>query len=341
MGISTDAQRSGNTSYCRSIEALTQIVMHRTMHPYKRFDFPFRFSNEYQKQQEALKVVDAFYEEIIRSKREAYSELPEEDEASKQNFLDQLLRYQENGEALSDKDIKDEINTFVLGGHDTTATALSFTLYCLARHPEVQEKILEEQEKIFGSLENEPQTTYADLQEMKYMDAVINESIRVFPPIPMIGRKLTGDIQLDSYLVYVDRGTVDGCLCYAVDSRCRTAMDNESQDNGLTLPDTMSVVCALYALHHNPKYFSDPEKFDPERFVKDEILPHTHLPFSTGPRNCIGKKFAILQIKSCISKIVRHFKLLPSVPEYDPELVCQITLASQNGIRISLQKRNR
>ncbi|CAH2005969.1 unnamed protein product [Acanthoscelides obtectus] len=250
MGISTDAQRSGNTSYCRSIEALTQIVMHRTMHPYKRFDFPFRFSNEYQKQQEALKVVDAFYEEIIRSKREAYSELPEEDEASKQNFLDQLLRYQENGEALSDKDIKDEINTFVLGGHDTTATALSFTLYCLARHPEVQEKILEEQEKIFGSLENEPQTTYADLQEMKYMDAVINESIRVFPPIPMIGRKLTGDIQL-------------------------------------------------------------------------------------------GKKFAILQIKSCISKIVRHFKLLPSVPEYDPELVCQITLASQNGIRISLQKRNR
>ncbi|CAH2005967.1 unnamed protein product [Acanthoscelides obtectus] len=308
MGISTDAQRSGNTSYCRSIEALTQIVMHRTMHPYKRFDFPFRFSNEYQKQQEALKVVDAFYEEIIRSKREAYSELPEEDEASKQNFLDQLLRYQENGEALSDKDIKDEINTFVLGGHDTTATALSFTLYCLARHPEVQEKILEEQEKIFGSLENEPQTTYADLQEMKYMDAVINESIRVFPPIPMIGRKLTGDIQLD---------------------------------NGLTLPDTMSVVCALYALHHNPKYFSDPEKFDPERFVKDEILPHTHLPFSTGPRNCIGKKFAILQIKSCISKIVRHFKLLPSVPEYDPELVCQITLASQNGIRISLQKRNR
>nr|CAH7760909.1 unnamed protein product [Callosobruchus chinensis] len=271
---------------------MTKIALHRIMSPWKRFDYFYKFTNEYQQQKEALKKIDAFYEEIISNKRKiaAMNSVKQEKEESKQDFLDQLLQHQENDNTFSDRDIKDEVNTFLFGGHDATSAGLSFILYTLARHPEVQEKILEEQEALFGSLKNEPLTTYAHLQEMKYLEAVINEGLRLYPPAPIVARRLTNDIKL---------------------------------------------------VHHNPKYFPDPEKFLPERFLKDEILPYTHLPFSAGTRNCIGKKFAMLQMKSCISKIIRHFRLMPSVPEYKLELVPEIILKSKSGIRISLQKRKR
>nr|CAH7760908.1 unnamed protein product [Callosobruchus chinensis] len=256
MGVTTDCQRNGNIRYCHSIEEMTRIAIHRMLSPLKRYDAFYQFTNEYQKQKKALKEIDAFYENIISKKKQTMPPyaVDEEEDGSKQNFLDQLLRYQENGESLSDKDIREEINTFMFGGHDTTATGLSFILYALARHPNVQDKILEEQVTIFGSLEKDPEMTYAHLQEMKYLEAVINEALRLYPPIPGIGRKLTDDIQLE---------------------------------NGVTLPKTLSVVCAVYSVHHNPKYFPDPEKFLPERFLKDDILPYTHLAFSAGPRNCI------------------------------------------------------
>ncbi|VEN61605.1 unnamed protein product [Callosobruchus maculatus] len=308
MGIITNCQRDGNTSYCQSIEEMTRIAIRRMLSPLKRFDAFYQFTNDYQKQKEALKEIDAFYENIISNKKRTMSSksVEEDEDGSKQNFLDQLLRHQENGEALSDKDIQEEINTFMFGGHDTTATGLSFILYSLARHPNVQEKVLEEQETIFGSLEKDPEVTYAHLQDMKYLDAVINEALRLYPPIPVFGRKLTDDIKLE---------------------------------NGVVLPKTLSIGFTVYSVHHNPEYFPDPEKFLPERFLKDDIMPYTHLPFSAGPRSCIGKKFAMLQIKSCISKISRHFKLLPSIPDYELKLMPEITLVSKNGMRISLEKR--
>nr|CAI5833643.1 unnamed protein product [Callosobruchus analis] len=250
MGVTTNYQRNGNINYCHSIEELCRIMALRMFSPLKRYQGFYKFTSDYQKQKKALKEIDAFYENIISKKRQAMSpcSIKEEEDGSKQNFLDQLLSHQENGEALSDKNIRDEINTFMFGGHDTTATGLSFVLYVLARHPNVQEKILEEQEAIFGSSEKDPEVTYAHLQEMKYLEAAINEALRLYSPIPGFGRKLTGDIQL-------------------------------------------------------------------------------------------GKKFAILQIKSCVSKILRHFKLLPSVPDYQLELAPEVTLVSKNGIRIALEKR--
>nr|CAI5833647.1 unnamed protein product [Callosobruchus analis] len=90
---------------------------------------------------------------------------------------------------------------------------------------------------------------------MKYLEAAINEALRLYSPIPGFGRKLTGDIQLD----------------------------------GVTLPKGLTVICLIYSVHHNPKYFPDPEKFLPERFLNSDIKPYTHIPFSAGPRNCIGK----------------------------------------------------
>nr|CAI5833644.1 unnamed protein product [Callosobruchus analis] len=308
MGVTTNYQRNGNINYCHSIEELCRIMALRMFSPLKRYQGFYKFTSDYQKQKKALKEIDAFYENIISKKRQAMSpcSIKEEEDGSKQNFLDQLLSHQENGEALSDKNIRDEINTFMFGGHDTTATGLSFVLYVLARHPNVQEKILEEQEAIFGSSEKDPEVTYAHLQEMKYLEAAINEALRLYSPIPGFGRKLTGDIQLA---------------------------------NGVTLPKGLTVICLIYSVHHNPKYFPDPEKFLPERFLNSDIKPYTHIPFSAGPRNCIGKKFAILQIKSCVSKILRHFKLLPSVPDYQLELAPEVTLVSKNGIRIALEKR--
>ncbi|VEN61606.1 unnamed protein product [Callosobruchus maculatus] len=117
MGIITNCQRNGNTSYCRSIEEMSRIGAHRISSALKRYDVIFRFTTDYQKQKKALKEIDAFYENIISNKKQAMSlkSVEEDEDGSKQNFLDQLLRYQENGEALSDKDIREEINTFMFG----------------------------------------------------------------------------------------------------------------------------------------------------------------------------------------------------------------------------------
>nr|CAI5833649.1 unnamed protein product [Callosobruchus analis] len=216
MGVTTNYQRNGNINYCHSIEELCRIMALRMFSPLKRYQGFYKFTSDYQKQKKALKEIDAFYENIISKKRQAMSpcSIKEEEDGSKQNFLDQLLSHQENGEALSDKNIRDEINTFMFGGHDTTATGLSFVLYVLARHPNVQEKILEEQEAIFGSSEKDPEVTYAHLQEMKYLEAAINEALRLYSPIPGFGRKLTGDIQLgemsSQYLFSIKHNTIHG-----------------------------------------------------------------------------------------------------------------------------------
>ncbi|KAG5873952.1 putative cytochrome P450 4d14, partial [Gonioctena quinquepunctata] len=108
---------------------------------------------------------------------------------------------------------------------------------------------------------------------------------------------------------------------------------------GIVLPEDCNVITFIYGCHHNPKFFPEPEKFVPERFERDEIPPFAFLPFGAGPRICIGKKYSMIEMKCCISKIVRKFHLIPAIPEHKLELVPEFTLKSKNGIKISLEKR--
>ncbi|KAJ9584859.1 hypothetical protein L9F63_020795, partial [Diploptera punctata] len=228
-----------------------------------------------------------------------------ESEKKKLIFLDLLLETSQNGIHLTDEEIKDEVNTFMFGGHDTVTAAISWTLYMLAVHPDVQEKAYEELESIFQNSDRPP--SMQDLCEMKYLERVMKETLRLYTIAPIIGRELQEDIELDGYI----------------------------------LPRNAEIAIFPYLTHRLPEYYPDPDKFNPDNFLPERCAtrhPYAYIPFSAGPRNCIGQKFAILEEKTVISYILRNYKLHAS--DHIAEPAPDIILRPLNGIKLEITPRN-
>lgn len=167
------------------------------------------------------------------------------------------------------------------GGFETSSTLMTFTMYELALNPDIQTRVREEIKSALD--QNNGVLTYEILFEMEYLDMVINESLRKYPPIPNGIRLCTKDYVIPGTNLRVDKGT--------------------------------SVEIATYSLHHDPEYYPEPSKFDPERFTPAQIKlrhPFTFLPFGEGPRNCIGMRFGLMQSKLGIVKILQNFELSTS-----------------------------
>ncbi|GFS49408.1 cytochrome P450 3A8 [Nephila pilipes] len=181
--------------------------------------------------------------------------------------------------ALSLDELVGQCVIFFLAGYDTTASTLSFASYLLALNPGIQNTLYEELREVLQRHKGE--LTYEALQDMKYLDNVISETLRIYPPSPRLERLTEADFKLG--------------------------------DTGITLPKGMIVSIPNYALQHDPKLFPDPEKFDPDRFTAEERAkrdPYAYLPFGAGPRNCVGMRFALMQIKICLACTVTQFEML-------------------------------
>ncbi|RZC37551.1 p450 domain containing protein [Asbolus verrucosus] len=224
---------------------------------------------------------------------------------NKKVFLDLLLEATVDGKPLTQEEIREEVDTFMFEGHDTIASAISFALFSIANHPNVQKRIYEEQHALFGENKN-PVITYASLQSMKYLEQVIKETLRLYPSVPFYGRQTKEAVEY----------------------------------NGTIIPEGITILILAFGIHRNSKYFEEPEKFNPDRFENvDGKTPYAYIPFSAGPRNCIGQKFAMLEMKSTLSKIIRHFELGPAIPQHKLQLAAESVLKSINGIKIGLKKR--
>ncbi|UYV77782.1 hypothetical protein LAZ67_15002242 [Cordylochernes scorpioides] len=174
---------------------------------------------------------------------------------NKKPFLDLLLYHHMVTGELTLEDIEDEVNTFLFEGHDTTASGLSFTIYLLGLHPDIQEKVRSEVLEHLGPLE-QPMTPEG-LKELRYLEMVIKESMRLYPPVMHFSRQLQSDIEL----------------------------------GGKKIPKGVVIAVSPTGFHYNPTYFPSPEIFDPERFNLENSKkrhPFAYIPFSVGPRNCIG-----------------------------------------------------
>ncbi|XP_055939927.1 cytochrome P450 3A21-like [Argiope bruennichi] len=181
---------------------------------------------------------------------------------------------------------------FFLAGYDTTATTLSHASHLLALHPEVQSKAYEEIREVIEKHKGE--LTYEALQEMKYLDNIISETLRIYPPVTRLERLTTSDCKLG--------------------------------DTGITVPKGMVVTIPNHALQNDPKYFPNPEEFDPDRFTPEERGkrdPYVYLPFGSGPRNCVGMRFALMEVKACLAYVIANFKLQRS-PETKVPLEFQL-----------------
>ncbi|XP_063914304.1 probable cytochrome P450 4d14 [Zophobas morio] len=302
MGTKINVQSGQNSQYVQSVKVMCRIIMERLFSPIKFFDLTFFLSKDYYIQRKALKILHGFTMGVINSKQKT----PINTTTKKMAFLDLLLKISRDENALSVDEIREEVDTFMFEGHDTTASGISFTLYCLAEHSEVQEKVLEEQKALFGNEKN-PVVTYSELQRMKYLEYLIKEVLRLYPSVPVVGRLAREETEFDGYLI----------------------------------PRHTNILISIFHLHRNPNYFPDPEDFKPERFERfDGSFPHSFIPFSAGSRNCIGQKFAVLEMKSVISNIIRHFEIRPTFPKHELELSLAAVLKSENGVKVVLRKRD-
>jgi len=209
----------------------------------------------------------------------------------------------EDGSGMSDKQLRDEVLTFLLAGHETTALALSWTFHLLGQNPEVEEKLDAELRQVLGGRVPE----VSDLQALPYTERVIKESMRLYPPAWSLARTAIADFELRGY----------------------------------TIPAGANIVMSQWIVHHDPKYFKDPEVFAPDRWLDPAMqkLPRfAYFPFGGGPRQCIGNSFATMEAVLLLSTIAQRFRLRP-VPGPPVVAVPSFTLRPKHGITMTLEHR--
>ncbi|XP_014470701.1 PREDICTED: probable cytochrome P450 4aa1 isoform X2 [Dinoponera quadriceps] len=223
------------------------------------------------------------------------------------SLLEYMIEMNEKNHCFTEQDMIEECCTFMLAGNESVATSTAFTLFLLTNNPKWQEKCIAELDEIFGDDRRSP--TMQDLKEMKCLEMCVKESLRLYPSVPLFARVSGEDVKIGKHIIPV------GC----------------------------GVIIVPYCTHHLPHHFPDPYDFKPERFSPENSKgrhPYAYLPFSAGPRNCIGHKFAMLEIKSIISAILRKCRLEP-VHGKEMTLRFRITIRAQGGIWVKVRARDR
>ena len=250
----------------------------------------------------AVRKTEAIIYEIIEHRRRQPAETRHDD------LLGMLMetRDEDTGEQMTNQQLRDEVTTIFMAGHETTANALSWTFYLLANHPDVTEKVREEINRVLG-LKNLP--TVETLRELTYTTQVIQETMRLYPPAWIFGRQPLHSDQFGDYRVEVPGA--DGML-----------------------------ICP-YLLHRDPRYWKNPETFDPEHFLPEQVKlrpTYAYLPFGGGPRLCIGNNFAMMEMQIVLTLLIRDFDFQPvdqKIVEPEPG----ITLRPKGGLRLRVQAR--
>ncbi|OXA55516.1 cytochrome P450 9e2 [Folsomia candida] len=220
------------------------------------------------------------------------------------------VKGQESDLLLDDDGIVSNCVLFILAGFDTTQSLLLFCAYALAIHPEIQDKLRIAVDKVWE--ENDGDFTYESVLRMTYLDMVINETLRFYPPTAFTDRGCTQDYVLPGTDISLKKG------------------------DGIIVP--------IMSIHHDERYYPEPEKFDPERFSpenKGKINTYSFLPFGQGPRNCIGMRFALTEVKLAIAQLVHNFDIEPSKRTLIPMEYEQAgSLKPKHGMWLSLKRRN-
>jgi cytochrome P450 len=214
-----------------------------------------------------------------------------------------LTERDEDGKQMTDQELRDEVVTLFLAGHETTALALSFCFYLLAQHPEAAARLCAELDEVLG----ERAPTVADVPRLRYTDWVVKESMRLYPPAPSIGREALNDCEIGGYHV----------------------------------PKGAQIALSQWVVHRDPRWYDDPEAFKPERWDNDlaRRLPRcAYFPFGDGPRICIGNHFALMEAVLILATIARRC-CLTLVPGYRLELLPSITLRPKRGMPMVLTER--
>jgi cytochrome P450 len=246
----------------------------------------------------AVQVIQNYVQRLIEERRTFVQE--------RNDFLSILLHAKdEDGKAMSDEQLMDECLTLFGAGHETTAAALSWAWYLLCQHPAVYQKVQHEVESVL-----EGRTpAYDDLAHLPYCLQVFKETLRLYPPAPVV-REALHDIEIDGYLV----------------------------------PKGYTIYISPYTIHRKAEYFPEPETFDPERFTleREKQLPrHAFIPFGAGPRICIGNHFALMEGHLLLATLAQRvtFTLLPG-QTIQPDPLHNLTLSPGGKMQVIVKRCN-
>lgn len=313
MGVSINAQENPNNDYCQSVYIVGETFLERIIQPRYWLDTIFKFTELGKLYAYHLNKLHSFTRTVIAEKKrdkfgtlatnetinsdacslgsnlkvldqttvDSYQEANKDAPKLPKAFLDLLLeKLNSSGEQkLTDEEIREEVDTFMFEGHDTTAMALSWTLFLLGHHKDIQKKLQTEIDLLYstGELDVDDGVELDQLKKLKYLDCVIKEALRLCPSVPFIGRQTTKQFKLGNH----------------------------------EIPSGSVIFVLIYQLHRDSKIYPRPELFNPDRFLPENMIgrhPFAYVPFSAGPRNCIGQKFAMAEMKTILLHLIRNFE---------------------------------
>jgi cytochrome P450 len=244
----------------------------------------------------AIQTIDAVASEIIYNRRQQ-----QEDVGDLLSIL--LNAVDENEQGMDEKQLRDEIVTLLLAGHETSATALAWTWYLLAQHPEAQERLHAELDQVLtGHI-----PTVEDLPQLEYTRMVLDEAMRLYPPGWQIMRRAIQKDEIDGYRI----------------------------------PANSYILWSPYISHRHPDFWEKPEQFYPEHFSTEcsaRRPRHAYIPFSSGPRICLGSTFAMTEAQLVLATVAQQYRV-SLVPGHPIELEPHLSLRPKNGVLVSIERR--
>jgi len=216
-----------------------------------------------------------------------------------------LAQDEETGQGMNDRQVRDEVVTLLLAGHETTANTLTWTWYLLSQSPEIERRLHAELNKVLG----DRVPSVADLPELKYTRMVIEEALRLYPPAPVLSRKAIAADELQGYPIAANS----------------------------------MILISPYAVHRHPALWEEPERFDPERFTPERAATrpaYAYFPFGGGPRVCMGNHFAMMEAQLILSTVAQRYqlRLIPGHP-VEPQMV--VTLRPRYGLPMTIHATER
>ncbi|XP_058822324.1 cytochrome P450 4d1-like isoform X2 [Topomyia yanbarensis] len=274
MGTSVKALQNADSEYVLAVKEAANISIRRMFDFVRRTSF-FYLTPSYLRLRKMLKILHGYTDNVIISRRKQlmhHSKMEvsrlESNESidlgvkTRVAFLDLLLQTRIDGKPLTDLEIREEVDTFMFEGHDTTTSAVSFTIYNLAKYPAVQQKAYDEVIAVIGD-DPTKEIELSHLQDLSYLEMTIKETLRLYPSVPLIGRRCIEEVTIE----------------------------------GRTIPAGANIIIGIHTMGRDPNYFENPLQFIPERFGGEMSLekfnPYKFIPFSAGPRNCIGPGSAV------------------------------------------------
>ncbi|XP_022827266.1 cytochrome P450 4C1-like [Spodoptera litura] len=308
LGLETK-DKSIDEDYANATEDLFMLFVERLKKLYLHLPWIFAWSSLKARQDQLLKIMnDAMFRVIDRRKAELKGNVDKNKtdirDVKFKPLLDQLLELSDTQDALSDAEIREHLDTVVAAAYDTTSIAVTYALILLGTYPEVQDRAYKEVQSVLG--DEDKDFSKDDLQRLVYLEAVLKESMRMYPSVPCVARSIEADVKLKNY----------------------------------TLPAGASCMISIYGLNHHAIWGPDVDQFKPERWLDPSTLPdnpNVFCSFSIGKRNCLGRLYAMLVMKTMLAHVLRKFLIISDINSITTQYDILIKPADDSQIRLELR----